>query len=89
MAGGCDLLSMIHSLARTFLWVIIWESPLAWALSAVVWRMYEDEGVNGGEMDFSTRSEIIVIVLQRLVGRSSGAAAARGMRMMAIVAVSK
>lgn len=51
--------------------------------------MYEDEGVNGGEMDFSTRSEVIVIVLQRLVGRSSGAAAARGMRMMAIVAVSK
>lgn len=50
--------------------------------------MYEDEGVNGGEMDFSTRSKIIVIVLQRLVGRSSGAAAARGMR-MAIVAVSK
>lgn len=42
--------------------------------------MYEDEGVNGGEMDFSTRSEVIVIVLQRLVGRSSGAAAVAAAR---------
>lgn len=55
---GCDLLSMLHPLACAFLWVsiIFGKQHL---LTCNVTK-------NGGEMDSSTRGEIIVIVPQRL-----------------------